>query len=110
MSKQALLISSLLVIIFLGQYLINITKPLGLLHGDAFLVNFILKHWMEVLFSGDWSSFTTLPMFYGFHDSLFFTDHHFMHAVLALPFYLLTRNIITTSNLLIVTTILVSFW
>lgn len=79
------------------------------MHGDAYLVNFILKHWMDVVETGQWQNLFTLPMFYGFSDSLFFTDHHLVQAVGALPFYLITRDVITTSNLFIVTTIVVSF-
>lgn len=86
----------------------NIDKPLSLLHGDAFLVNFILKHWMDVIYSGRWGSLATLPMFYGFTGSLFYTDHHLIQVLVALPFFIATKNIITTSNLVIVTTVVLS--
>lgn len=90
-------------IVFQYSLIFHLSRPLGLLHGDAHLVNFILAHWMEQPFT------TTLPMFYGFSDSLFFTDHHFVQAVFAFPFYLLTRDIITTSNLVIVSTLVLSY-
>jgi hypothetical protein len=51
---------------------------------------------------------STLPMFYGFQNSLFFSDHHFIHAVIALPLFLMTKDIIITSNLLIISTLLMS--
>lgn len=95
---------------FLNSLLLNLNKPLSLLHGDAFLVNFILKHWFAALLSGDLSQISTLPMFYGFQNSLFFSDHHFIHAILAFPFFVLTRDVITTSNLYIFFTMLTSIF
>lgn len=88
-------------LVFFQDSLRNIAKPLSLLHGDAFLVNFIFKHYMDVFLSGQWGNLTTLPMLYGFKDSLFFTDHHAIHAALAFPLYLISKDIFVTSNLYI---------
>lgn len=97
-----LFIGGAIVLLFQYSLLLNITKPLGPLHGDAYLVNFLLNHWMR-------GAGVDLAMFYGFSNSLFFTDHHLVQAIGALPLYLLTRDIITTSNLVAVATIVVSF-
>ncbi len=102
-------VGGILVLLFQYSLLFHVHKPLGLLHGDAYLVNFILKHWMEAFTTGQWRNFTMLPMFHGFTGSLFYTDHHFVQALMALPFYIFTSDIITTSNLLVVTTVLLSF-
>jgi hypothetical protein len=108
--KLGFILGFILTLTFLYSLILNISKPLSLIHGDAFLVNFILNHYMKVFSSGNFSQLTTLPMFYGFKNSLFYTDHHFLPALMALPFYILTGNIITTSNLLIVLTIILSFY
>lgn len=100
--------SLLITTLVTGSLIINAGSPLSVTRGDAFLVNFILKHWLRVITSGDWGSLTTLPMLFGFKDSLFFTDHHFIQAIMALPLYLLTKNVIITSNLLIVFTMFFS--
>lgn len=104
-----LMLGSAIVILFQHSLVFNLSKPLGLLHGDAYLVNFILKHWMWVVDSGQWQKLFTLPMFYGFSDSLFFTDHHLIQALMASPFFFATRNIILTSNILVICTLLLSF-
>jgi hypothetical protein len=89
--------------------LMHLGQPYGLAHGDAFIHQFILQHYMDVVFHGTWRSITTLPMFYGYPNSLFFADHDLMFAVLILPFYLITHNIITSFELLSVCMLWLSF-
>ena len=78
-------------------------------HGDAYQSYFILKHYMDVVFSGNWQDLTTLPMLYGFKDSLFLNEHYLFHAFMVLPLYLLTKNIIFSVNLMTVLIIVFNF-
>lgn len=99
------------VVIVLGFYhslLFNVSNPLGLLHGDTYLVNFIFKHYFYVFQTGRWDELTTLPMFYGFENSLFYSDHHLIHAVLAYPWFLITGSVITTTNSYVLFTLVTS--
>jgi len=107
---KGLLIGTVLVVGFLGNFWWNLGKPLGLEHGDALLVNFILNHYMRVFETGDWQGILTLPMFYGFKDSLLFTDHHFIFALFAWPIYKIWGSVILATNGVIVGMILASFW
>lgn len=96
--------------VFLYSLILNITKPVGFIYIDAHHVNFILKHNIEVFSSGNWKELTTLPMFYGIKNSLFFTDHYLFPSLVALPLYLLFKDIILVANLLTVGTIFASFF
>ncbi len=104
-----LIVGIFVVTIFLSQFLAHLTEPLSLSHIDAIFVNFILKHYMNIFFSGNWGEILNMPMFYGFNNSLLFSDHHFIQALEALPIFFVSRNIILTSNLLSYLTILASF-
>ncbi len=99
----------ILSIIFLNSLIFNLNKPLALSHGDVFLVNFILNHYMTIFSTGDFSHLANLEMFFGFSNSLFFTDHHLIQALLVLPIFALTRNIILSSNILFALTLPLSF-
>lgn len=83
-------------------------SPLGIEHGDAFLVYFILKHWMQVLL-GAGQLIGTLPMFHGYDGSLFFTDHHAFYAVVAVPFFLLSKNIVFSAHAVVISMVMFSF-
>lgn len=104
-----LLAGTSLVLLFQYSLLTHLSTPVGLLHGDSFLVYTILKHWMRAVFSGEWTSATTLPMFYGFANSLFFTDMHIVQAIMAMPIYAFTRDIIVTSHIVVILTVISSF-
>ncbi len=99
-----------LVTIFNFSLITNITKPVGLAYADdTYHVYFIIKHYIDVFNSGNWSNLPTLPMFYGTKNSLFFLDHHILHGLIAIPIYLLTKDVITTSNILMIATLYASF-
>ena len=91
---QGLVVSSILSLIFLHNFALNLHQAIEFSHGDAFHVSFTLKHFMNAALSGNWSEITTVPMFYGFKDSLFFSEAFIMQAIMALPIFLLTKNII----------------
>lgn len=105
---RGLLIVSVLVLLFQYSLLLNVTKPLSLLHGDAFLVNFILSHYMHIIDTGNWTQWPTLPMLYGFPRSLFFTEFYPLHALAVWPIWKLSANIFLASNILVVLTVLFS--
>jgi hypothetical protein len=100
---KGLLIGTVLVVVFLGNFWWNLGKPLGLEYRDAALVSFTLNHYKRVFETGNWQGILTLPMFYGFKDSLLFTDHHFIFALFAWPLYKIWGSVI-------VGMILASFW
>jgi hypothetical protein len=97
-----------LTFLFFSSFIWHISYPLELSHGDAFLVNFILNHYVEIFTTGDWSSLSTLPMFYGFPHSLFFTEFYPVHGVVAYLLSFFTPNIFLISHVLILATVLFS--
>jgi len=101
-------ITVIVVLFFYWSLLFNLGKPLGLLHGDSFLVNFIFKHYFYVFQTGRWLELPTLPMFYGFENSLFYSDHHLIHAALAYPWFLLTGSVVAATNSYVLFTIVTS--
>lgn len=104
-----IIIGVLLTIIFLHNLILNINKPLDLSHNDSFQMMFILKHYMNTLFSGNFKDILTLPSFYGFENSLLFNEHLILQAFIALPFFVLTKNIIISYNILSILTLIFSF-
>lgn len=105
----ACLVGIFLTAIFNCSFVLNITKPVGLSYVDASHVYFILNHLVKTLPSGNWKEVSTLPMLYGTPNSLFFTDHHLFLGIIILPLYLLTKNIIVSTNLLMLATVFFSF-
>jgi hypothetical protein len=95
-------------LVFCYSILGNLTKPLGLTHNDVYQNMFIIKHVMDVIQSGHWSTLPKLPMFYGFSHSYFYNEPFILHAIAGLPIYIATGNIILTYNLLAVGTMLAS--
>ena len=102
------MVLSTIVLVFLSGFITHIQEPLSSPHGDAFLVNFILHHYMQVFSRGDWSQWTDLPMLFGFHNTVFFTEFYPIHALLAWPLWKLSGNIFFASNILAIGTILFS--
>jgi hypothetical protein len=97
-----------LTFLFFSSFVRYMSYPLELSHGDAFLVNFILNHYVEIFTTGNWSSLSTLPMFYGFPHSLFFTEFYPVHGVVAFILSFFTPNIFLISNVFILATVLFS--
>ena len=106
---MGLLVGCAIVIGFQYSLVLHIFSPLGKVHGDSFLVYFILKHWMQVLSADQWVQMANLPMFFGFDGSLFFTDHHLLQALAAYPFFLLSKDILLSTHIVVILTILFSF-
>lgn len=96
---QAFLVSLILVIFFLYSSILNVNKPIELARGDTFHVILTLKHYMNVVTANDWKNILTMPTFYGFKDSVLYSELFIFEAVLSLPFYLITSNIITSYNI-----------
>lgn len=100
----------LLVTLFYISLISNITKPVSYAYADdTYHYYFIIKQYINVYQSGNWSSLPNLPMFYGTPNSLFFLDHHLLQGTLAIPIYLLTHDIIITANIIMVATLYASF-
>lgn len=102
-------ITVILGIIFLNVNFLNLKNHPSRFHGDTYQENFVLNHWLRVFTSGNISDFSNLKMFYGFENSLFFSDQHFIQAVLTLPAYLITRNLILSANVTHNFTLILSF-
>ena len=106
---QAFLIFVFLTLLYLNSYIVNFNKPINFDHEDTYLVNLTLKHYMHVFTSGSFGDLAQAPMFYGFKNSLSFTDSYFMQALQAFPIYLLiSKNIIVVTNMVNILTILAS--
>jgi hypothetical protein len=74
--------------------------------GDPMFVSGMLtwasKHWLELL-GGDlsaWRRFWNAPFFYPETLATAFSEHFTLHALLTLPVYVVTRNIVLCYNLL----------
>lgn len=106
---QAIVFGFILTLIFHYSLVFNLTYPLGIDHGDSFLTNFFFNHFFDTLESGNWSNFSNLPMAYGFKNSLFYSDQPFIQAFVSIPVYIFTLNVITTSNVVVLLTIFLSY-
>lgn len=115
MNKRAILlgiiIGIIIVCIFFWSFIFHLNKPLSLKYGDELQVDFILKNNMDTILSGKLSDLPNLPMFYGFNNSLFYSNHFILQSISAIPIYLLTdRNIFLTFNLYVLITAFASFF
>lgn len=106
---RGLLASILLVFIFLYSPIFNLDKPIEFARGDTFHVIFTLKHYLNIFFSGQFNEILTVPMFYGFKNSLLFSELFIFPAAIALPIYFIFKNIILTFNLISILTMIFSF-
>lgn len=93
-------------------YFMHLTDPPGSGHGDSYFVIFVLNHWMDIftgqLPSSDWRN---LPMYAGFGAaSLGLGEHYLGPAFLAMPMYLVTRNIFITYNAVVLITFFLSLF
>ena len=106
---QALLISLFFTFIFTYSFFFNISTPIEYVHSDTFHVTLTLKHYMDTVFNDNWKNILTMPMFYGFKDSLLYSELFIMEAIMALPIYAVFKDIIITFNILAILTIYLSF-
>lgn len=104
------LISFFIVGIFYNSLLLNIFKPLNPQYIDASGAMFTMKHVMDTFLSGNFSNLPNLPDFYGFKNSLFYSNNLILQSLLALPIYFLTRNIFITYNIFVFLSLLFSFF
>lgn len=105
---KIIIASIIITCIFLYSMIFHITQPLGLGHGDYYLVLMITHHWMKTILMGNFSGLLTLPVMYGIPHSLFFTDHQALQAMISFPIHILTGNIFTSVNVTSVVVILLS--
>lgn len=105
---QGFSVSLALTFIFLYSLIFNINNPPDLSHGDSFHVILTLKHYMDVVLQNRWVDILQMPIFYGFADSLLYSELFIFHAVVALPIYLFFKDSIITYNVLSVLTIIFS--
>ena len=107
---QGILFSLVFTFIFIYSVFLNITIPINEVHSDTFHVTLTLKHYMDTIFNNDWKNILTVPMFYGFKNSLLFSELFIMEAIFSLPIYAIFKDIIITYNLLVIFTIAFSFF
>ncbi len=108
---QGLLVSCLFAGVFLHSIIFNLNQPIALSYvGDTFHVTLTLKHYYATLLSGHFNQILDVPMFYGFSNSLLFSELFLTQAILGLPIYLISSNILITFNLLAVITMIWSFF
>lgn len=108
----AFLSGLILTIIFSYSLIFNIDKIVSFyqpLHSDNYLFNFFINHYISILSDGNWSEIFNVPMFYGYKNSLFSTDHYLIQALFTLPFFITTKNIILSTNLVFILALLTSF-
>ncbi len=98
----------LLGLIWINQFILHLGEPLSQFNEDPALASFILKHYIDVFFSGSWDKIATLPMFYGLKYSLFLSDHHLPFGLIAIPIFAVSQNIIWTTNFISVISVLSS--
>lgn len=100
MNKKAIICGAVaglvLTSIFLYSLLLNFNKPLDPNNTDASLGIFIMKYSLDAIVNLNFKDFTTLPMFYGFKNSLFFTNTMLSQVILSLPAYFITKNIVAS--------------
>lgn len=106
---KAMGISLIFSLIFLYSFIPNLTLPIESSRGDTFHVIFTLNHYMSVIFNNSWEDILTVPMFYGFSDSLLFSELFIMEAIMAFPIFVLFRDIILTHNILSILSMFLSF-
>jgi hypothetical protein len=102
-------IGMLLLGIFFYQFILRISQPLSIFHNDAYLMTYVLKHYISLLKTGDISNWISFPMFYGFKNSVFFAEFFPIHAIIGYPMYVLTKNIFFVSNALVLSTVYFSY-
>lgn len=105
-----LAIAILLTVIFLTNFSLNLDKPIDFSHFDTFHAMYTINHYYRVLEEGNFSQLLNLNIFYGFGNSLLFAEAFLLQAILGLPIYFLTKNIIFTYNFLGLITMIVSFF
>lgn len=102
-------ISLIFTLIFLHNFIFNLGNMIEFSHGDAWHVSFTLKHYFEILESGRWREILNMRMFYGFDKTLLYSEILLSQAILSLPIYFITRNIIFTYNTICALTIFLDF-
>lgn len=107
---RAALLSFFFVAIFFTTLLINITKPISPTYTDAGLGIFEMKHILDSILSLNFQDVSTLPMFSGLKNNLFYSSNALVQSLLALPFYVATKNIFVTFNLFIILTVFLNFF
>lgn len=95
--------------LFLFDFLININRPVSLNHGDYYLVLLTFKHFFKIFAGGDWQNLLNLPIFYGFNNSLGFSEPWILEGILFLPLFAVFRDPILSFNSLSYLTVFGSF-
>ncbi len=98
----------LLTSFILRNFLFNLSSPIDFTYDDSSLVYFILHHYAQVFTNGEWNHILTLPMFYGFNNSLLFYDTYLLSGIVVVPLYFLTHSIILSTNILVFLAIIFS--
>lgn len=105
---QGVIISFVVTLVFLYSVVLNLGTPIELARIDTFHVVFTLKHYMNTVFSNNFNQILTVPMFYGFNNSLLFSELLIFEALAILPVYLFSRDIVLSFNILVFLTMFFS--
>ena len=110
---KAGIISLVLTIVFLNNFIFNLMYPLGEwgISVDTRHAVFTINHIIKTLLSLDFSNLLSPPMFYYTPNNLLLSETFFLQSLLALPIYLITLgNAIVTFNLLSIVIKILSFF
>lgn len=94
----------------LAGFIRNINQiPIFYRYEDTYLLVLTLKHYYTNLISGNLSQLPNLPIFWGYTNTLFYTETLFIQSLLSIPFALFFSNPFTIYNLTTLLLLLLSF-
>lgn len=101
-------ICTLLSTLFFANFLSHLATPLNYTHNDSYYVIFMMKHYMDIFFSGRWGDIAQLPMWHGMSNTLFFNEPFISQALMLIPIYTFVHTITASVHLLAFMTVLLS--
>lgn len=107
---QAIIFGTILTLIFLNNFIVNIGNYLDLSHNDAILISSYIKHYLLIFQTGNFKDILDLPFFYGFQNSVLLSEHYLFYGIASIPMYLFTQNYIFIFNLLAILMVIFNFF
>ena len=102
-----ILSSTLFIVIFLNQLIVNIDKPL--LDSDLFYEYFLLDNDLPKFASLDFQQLFDTRMFYPLKNTLALGNSQFVQSSMALPAYLITKNVIISAHFMVLANFFLAF-
>ncbi|MBI2039470.1 hypothetical protein HYT18_00130 [Candidatus Microgenomates bacterium] len=99
--------SILFVVVFLNQLILNIDKPLS--DTDLFYEYFLLDNNLSKFVSLDFQHLYDLRMFYPMSKTLSLGNSQFIQSAMALPVYILTKNVIVSAHSMVLINFFLAF-